>query len=68
MVGIRSAGVAPHRGELIEALRHQRLLIALDGCEHVVDDFADLAAVVLAGCPKVQLLVASRERLDVVGR
>ncbi len=57
---------ADRRG-LIGALRHQRRLIVLDNCEHLVDEVAALVTELVARCPGVHALVASRERLDVAG-
>ncbi len=42
-------------------------LIVLDNCEHVVDEAALLAAVVVARCPNVTILATSRELLQVPG-
>ncbi|HEY3107062.1 MAG TPA: adenylate/guanylate cyclase domain-containing protein [Gaiellaceae bacterium] len=48
-------GLADHIGD-------KRLLLLLDNFEHVVDAAGDLA-VLLAACPRLRLLVTSRERL-----
>lgn len=52
---------------LVEGLRSRRLLLLLDNCEHLIDACAQLAMVVLAGCPGVQILATSREPLRVSG-
>ncbi len=52
---------------LIAALRDRRMLLLLDNCEHVIDAAASLAAAVLTGVPRVNILVTSREPLGVAG-
>src|SRR6266403_545406 len=52
---------------LIAALRDRRMLLLLDNCEHVIDAVASLAAAVLSGVPRVNILATSREPLGVAG-
>jgi predicted ATPase/DNA-binding winged helix-turn-helix (wHTH) protein len=52
---------------LIAALRDRRMLLLLDNCEHVIDAAAGLAAAVLSGVPRVDILATSREPLGVAG-
>src|SRR5438105_8195676 len=52
---------------LIAALRDRRMLLLLDSCEHVIDAAASLAAAVLSGVPRVNILATSREPLGVAG-
>jgi predicted ATPase/DNA-binding winged helix-turn-helix (wHTH) protein len=52
---------------LIAALRDRRMLLLLDNCEHVIDAAAGLAAAVLSGVPRVNILATSREPLGVEG-
>ncbi|MFW6091690.1 MAG: ATP-binding protein, partial [Actinomycetota bacterium] len=52
---------------VIEALRDRDLLLVLDGCEHLVDAVASLAAAILRHCPQVLLLATGRERIGVDG-
>src|SRR5436853_7014819 len=52
---------------LIAALRDRRMLLLLDNCEHVIDATASLAAAVLSGVPRVNILATSREPLGVAG-
>jgi predicted ATPase len=47
-------------------LRDQHHLLVLDNFEHVVDA-APIVAALLAGCPRVTVLVTSRERLRLSG-
>jgi predicted ATPase len=43
------------------------MLLLLDNCEHVIDAVASLAAAVLTGVPRVNILATSREPLRVAG-
>jgi predicted ATPase/class 3 adenylate cyclase len=52
--------------ELAEHLGSKRLLLLLDNFEHLVAAAADLAALI-AACPKLTLLVTSREPLHLTG-
>ncbi|MGB8382130.1 MAG: hypothetical protein WCG47_12990, partial [Dermatophilaceae bacterium] len=52
---------------LVDQLRHRKLLIVLDNCEHLLAACARLVAAVLAGCPGVDVLATSREPLHAQG-
>src|SRR6266496_1933428 len=52
---------------LIASLRDRRMLLLLDNCEHVIDAVASLAAAVLTGVPRVNILATSRGPLGVAG-
>src|SRR5438105_2267009 len=52
---------------LVAGLRDKRMLLLLDNCEHVIDATASLAAAVLSGVPRVNILATSREPLGVAG-
>jgi predicted ATPase/DNA-binding winged helix-turn-helix (wHTH) protein len=52
---------------LVAALRDKRMLLLLDNCEHVIAAAASLAAAVLTGVPRVDILATSREPLGVAG-
>jgi predicted ATPase/DNA-binding winged helix-turn-helix (wHTH) protein len=52
---------------LVAALRERRMLILLDGCEHVVVAAAALAEALLKGAPGVAILATSREPLRAEG-
>lgn len=59
------AGADP-QAELARRLRDRELLLVLDGFEHLMDE-AGLLAAILQHAPGVKLLVASRQRLNLVG-
>ncbi|GAA0943639.1 BTAD domain-containing putative transcriptional regulator [Nonomuraea longicatena] len=52
---------------LVDALRSRRLLLVLDNCEHVVDQAATLADLLLRAAPGLRILATSREPLSVAG-
>ncbi len=52
---------------LTTLLRDQRSLLVLDNCEHVVEPVAQLVHAIAASCPRVVILVTSREGLFVPG-
>jgi predicted ATPase/class 3 adenylate cyclase len=49
------------------AIRDKRVLLIFDGCEHVVAATAALVDVILHSCPNTNIIVTSRQALDVVG-
>ena len=57
----------PPMQSALTALRNKRLLLILDGCEHLIAAVAELASAILRSCPLVSLLVASRERVNIPG-
>ncbi|HEX4833647.1 MAG TPA: LuxR C-terminal-related transcriptional regulator [Trebonia sp.] len=61
------AGGRPDPDVVIDYLRHQRMLLILDTCEHLIDACADLAEAAILGAPGVTLLATSRQPLDVLG-
>lgn len=52
---------------LVEGLASRKVLLVLDGCEHMVDFCANLTSRLLRSCPKLTILVTSREPLGVPG-
>jgi predicted ATPase/class 3 adenylate cyclase len=52
---------------LLASLRDQAVLIILDNCEHVVDAVADLVGLLAPSCPRIALLLTSREAIGVEG-
>ena len=66
-LGLRPEPSRPVIETLVNALGSRRMLIVLDNCEHVINDVAELADILLAECPKVALVATSREPLRVAG-
>ncbi len=52
---------------LTESLRHRRVLMVLDNCEHLIDACASLTDVLVQAGPGVSVLATSREPLRVDG-
>lgn len=52
---------------VVRKLRTKKLLLILDGCEHLVDACARAAAKILARCPEVKVLTTSRQSLGLIG-
>jgi len=52
---------------LIAYLKNKALLLILDNCEHVITEAAFVAGALLAGCPRLRILVTSREPLRTAG-
>jgi predicted ATPase/DNA-binding winged helix-turn-helix (wHTH) protein len=52
---------------LLEHLRHKRMLLVFDNCEHLVEVAASTAAAILRGASGVRILATSREPLRAEG-
>jgi predicted ATPase/DNA-binding CsgD family transcriptional regulator len=55
------------RRELVDWLRDRPGLLLLDNCEHVLPAACDLAAFLLAECPRLRIVATSREALAISG-
>ncbi|GGU22823.1 ATP-binding protein [Lentzea flava] len=56
----------PLRETVVAALADHRLLV-LDNCEHLLSEACEVVTELLARCPRLRVLVTSREPLDVAG-
>jgi predicted ATPase/DNA-binding SARP family transcriptional activator len=68
----RSLELQEHAGTplidlLLHRLRETQLLLVLDNCEHVTQGCAQLTAALLESCPRLHVLMTSREPLGVFG-
>ena len=54
-------------GGLIAGLRHTRMLLVLDSCDHLIETAAELAEAISAQAADVAILATSREALRVEG-
>jgi predicted ATPase/DNA-binding winged helix-turn-helix (wHTH) protein len=52
---------------LLAALRHRRMLLVFDSCEHVIETVSVLAERIFNEAPQVHILATSREALNVEG-
>ena len=65
-IGLTETADRPLLAELERQLHHQRVLLVLDNFEQVMTA-APTAVELLSGCPRLKLLVTSREALHVRG-
>jgi predicted ATPase len=65
-VGFQFYGGGDPQQQLLDFLADKRLLLVLDNFEHVLEA-ADLVTAILQAAPDVQVLVTSRERLNLQG-
>ena len=65
--GLREQAGTPPRELLREYLGHQKVLLVLDNCEHLVVPCAELAWHLARSCPRLRILATSRELLGVPG-
>jgi predicted ATPase/DNA-binding XRE family transcriptional regulator len=66
-VGIQESPDRPLLETLLAHLKNKALLIILDNCDRVISEAAALAETLLRGCPRLRLLVTSRESLRTAG-
>jgi len=66
MLGLSVQSADPLPG-LIAYLRHRRLLLILDNCEHLIEAAATLAEGIFTAAPQVTILATSREALRIEG-
>jgi predicted ATPase/class 3 adenylate cyclase len=55
------------RALIIEGIGDREVLLVLDNCEHLLDAVADFTNEALRRCPRLSILVASREALGIDG-
>ncbi|HZV78822.1 MAG TPA: LuxR C-terminal-related transcriptional regulator [Candidatus Binatus sp.] len=66
-LGVTSQGSSTLSDRVLAHLRHRKLLLILDNCEHVVAEVARLTGSIITSCPDVMVLATSREKLAVRG-
>lgn len=66
-LGLREAPGQTLTDTLTSFLRHKRLLLVLDNCEHLIFACAQLADDLLTQCPNLRILATSREALGITG-
>lgn len=52
---------------LIDYLRYKELLLLLDNCEHIIVASAEFVERLLQSCPKIKIMITSREGLAIEG-
>ena len=65
-LGVREAPIRPLRERLVSVLGDRRLLLVLDNFEHLLPAASDIAGL-LTQCPRLTMLVTSREPLRLSG-
>ncbi|MEV0700662.1 LuxR C-terminal-related transcriptional regulator [Saccharopolyspora sp. NPDC050389] len=65
-LGLRDRSDLPPEAALAELLADKRMLILLDGCEHLLDACGPLVADLLATAPELRFLATSRSPLALV--
>jgi predicted ATPase len=66
-LGLNQTTTAQVTSELQDYLETKHLLLIMDNCEHLVDTCAGLADILLRACPRLFILVSSREALGIAG-
>jgi predicted ATPase/DNA-binding CsgD family transcriptional regulator len=67
VLGVEVAPERPPIDALTNVLRARKTLLVIDNCEHLLDESARLAGILLAACPDLCVLATSREPLGVGG-
>ncbi|MGP3983588.1 ATP-binding protein [Streptomyces sp. KR80] len=57
----------PALDTVVDYLRPRELLLVLDNCEHLIEDCALFVAALIRSCPRLRILVTSRQSLGVYG-
>ena len=66
-LGLREVPDRPLLEALVGFLQPKHILLVLDNCEHLHGACAQLVHDLLASCPRVHILVTSRESLHIAG-
>jgi predicted ATPase/DNA-binding CsgD family transcriptional regulator len=67
VLGVEGNPNQPPLETLAVFLRNRRSLLVLDNCEHLLDECARIASMLLGACPDLQILATSREPLGITG-
>ena len=65
--GVKSQGFRTLLDHVLVYLKHRRLLLILDNCEHVVGEASRIIEAIITACPRVTVLATSRESLGARG-
>jgi predicted ATPase/class 3 adenylate cyclase/Tfp pilus assembly protein PilF len=66
-LGVREDANRPLLASLADYINTQDLLLIMDNCEHVIDAVAQFVEALLRACPRIHVLVSSREALGMSG-
>ncbi|MET7333862.1 LuxR C-terminal-related transcriptional regulator [Nonomuraea sp. NPDC005650] len=67
VLGVREEAGRPVLGTVLDRLRRLHCLLLFDNCEHLIDRCAEVAAALIAACPRLSVLATSREPLRIAG-
>ncbi|MEV4361121.1 LuxR C-terminal-related transcriptional regulator [Nonomuraea sp. NPDC049625] len=67
VLGVREEAGRRVFGTVLDRLRGLHCLLLLDNCEHLIDRCAEVAAELIAACPRLSVLATSREPLRIAG-
>lgn len=66
-LGFIEVGSVSPEERLKEGIGEKEMLLVLDNCEHLIGGVASIASDLLSACPRLKILVTSRESLRVAG-
>lgn len=66
-LGYGEAKNLPAIRQLLDGIGEKQILLVLDNCEHLIEEVAMLVSDLLSACPRLKILVTSREALRVPG-
>ncbi|MFG3256422.1 ATP-binding protein [Streptomyces sp. NPDC048172] len=66
-LGLAGSSVRPPRSALLRQLAEREVLLVLDGCEHLVEECAELTDALLRHAPGLSVLATGRRPLEIAG-
>lgn len=66
-LGVKEEPGKPLSQTLVEHVKHKRLLLLIDNCEHLLDACATVVDLLLRQCPDLKILATSRQALGTAG-
>lgn len=67
ILGYMESGNSSPDDQLKETIGQKQMLIVLDNCEHLIEGAASIASGLLSACPRLKMLVTSRESFRIPG-
>jgi len=67
VLGYMESGDTPSKVQLERSIGYKKMLIALDNCEHLIEEIAAIASGLLSACPNLKILATSRESFRISG-
>ncbi|HEX7809553.1 MAG TPA: AAA family ATPase, partial [Thermoanaerobaculia bacterium] len=66
-MGVRDLPAIDVPQVVVDTIRDRAVLLVFDNCEHLVHGAAEVADVILRGCPAAVIIATSRETLGIIG-